>query len=90
MCCSDNDFVECYPLFGIGLPVIGVKIMDLEVSWLDDSMEPINEWSEAGNMASTRCIATVGCAMCMIIFLPALHLRCMTLFSIVFDAIPQI
>jgi hypothetical protein len=41
-------------------------------------------------MASTRCIAMAECAMCFIVFLPALHLRCMTLFSIVFDAIPQI
>jgi hypothetical protein len=32
MCCSDNDFVERYPLFGIGLPIIGVKIVELEVS----------------------------------------------------------
>jgi hypothetical protein len=41
-------------------------------------------------MASTRCIATTMCAMCFIIFPPALHLRCMTLFSIVLNAIPQI
>jgi hypothetical protein len=24
MCCSDNDFVQRYPLFRIGLPIIGV------------------------------------------------------------------
>jgi hypothetical protein len=41
-------------------------------------------------MADTWCIATAGCAMCFIIFSPALHLRCMTLLSIVLDAIPQI
>jgi hypothetical protein len=64
--------------------------MKLEVSWLDDSTKPISEWSEAEDMASTRCMATAGCTMCFIIFPPALHLRCMTLFSIVFDAIPQI
>jgi hypothetical protein len=28
--------------------------------------------------------------MCFIVFLPALHLICMTLFLIVFDVIPQI
>jgi hypothetical protein len=41
-------------------------------------------------MADTRWIATAGCAMCFIIFLPVLHLRCMSLLSIVLDAIPQI
>jgi hypothetical protein len=64
--------------------------MELEVSWLADSTEPISEWSEVRNMASTRCIVVAGCTMCFIIFPLALHLRCMTLFSIVFDAIPQI
>jgi hypothetical protein len=39
MCYSDNDFVERYPLFGIGFPVIGVKIMELEVSWPDHSID---------------------------------------------------
>jgi hypothetical protein len=90
MCYSDSDFVECYPTFGIGLPVVGIKIVKLEVSWPNDSMEPISEWSEAKDMASTRCIAGARCAMCFIVFPPALHLRCMMLFSIVFDAIPQI
>jgi hypothetical protein len=90
MCCSNSDFVQRYPLFGIGLPVIGVQIMELEVSWPDDSTESISEWPKAGDMASTRCIAMAGCVMCFIVFLPELHLRCMTLFSIVFDAIPQI
>jgi hypothetical protein len=64
--------------------------MELEVSWLDDSMEPISEWPEAEDMASTQCIATAGCAMCFIIFSPMLHLRCLTLLSIVLNAIPQI
>jgi hypothetical protein len=41
-------------------------------------------------MADTWCIATGGCTMCFIIFPPVLHLRCMTLLSIVLDAIPQI
>jgi hypothetical protein len=90
MCYSNSDVIEHYPLFGIGLPVIGFKIMELEVSWLDDSMEPISEWSEAKDMASTRCIAAARCAMCFIVFPPTLHLRCMTLFSIVFYAITQI
>jgi hypothetical protein len=90
MCCSESDFIERYPLFGISLPVVGIKIVELEVSWPDDSMKPINEWSEAGDMVSTRCMATAGCAMCFIVFPPALHLTCMTLFLIVFDAIPQI
>jgi hypothetical protein len=90
MCCSDSDFVERYPLFKIGLPIIGVKIVELEVSWLDDSTEPINEWSKAGDMASTRCIAAARCAMCFIVFPPALHLGCMTLFLIVLNVIPQI
>jgi hypothetical protein len=27
--CSNNDFIQCYPLFGIGLPVIGIQIMEL-------------------------------------------------------------
>jgi hypothetical protein len=62
--------------------------MELEVSCPDDSTEPISEWSEARDMASTRCIAAAGCAMCFIVFPLVLHLRCMTLFSIVFDAIP--
>jgi hypothetical protein len=22
--CSDSDFIQCYPLFGIGIPVVGV------------------------------------------------------------------
>jgi hypothetical protein len=88
MCCSDSDFVQRYPLFGIGLLVIGVQIMELEVSWPDDSMELISEWPEARDMASMQCVATVGCTMCFIVFLPALHLRCMTLFSIVFNVIP--
>jgi hypothetical protein len=88
MCCSDSNFIECYPLFGISLPVICVEIVELEVSWLDDSTEPISEWSEVKDMASTRCIAVARCAMCFIVFPPALHHRCMTLFSIIFDAIP--
>jgi hypothetical protein len=41
-------------------------------------------------MASMRCIATTGCAMCFIIVSPVLHIRCMTLLSIVLNAIPQI
>jgi hypothetical protein len=41
-------------------------------------------------MAGTRCVATAGCTMCFIIFPPVLHLRCMSLLSIVLDAIPQI
>jgi hypothetical protein len=88
MCYSDSDFV--HPLFGIGLPVISVQIMELEVSWLDDSTELISERPKARDMASTRCIATAECAMCFIIFSSALHLRCMTLLSIVLNAIPQI
>jgi hypothetical protein len=32
MCCSDSDFIQRYPLFGIGLPVVGVQVMELEVS----------------------------------------------------------
>jgi hypothetical protein len=90
MCCSDSNFVERYPLFGIGFLVIGVKIVKLEISWPDDSTEPISEWSEARDMASTWCIAMAGCAMCFIVFPPALHPRCMTLFSVVFNVIPQI
>jgi hypothetical protein len=53
-------------------------------------MEPISDWSKAGDMASTRCIAAARCAMCFIVFSHVLHLRCMTLFSIIFDAVPQI
>jgi hypothetical protein len=90
MRCSDSDFIERYPLFRIDLSVIGVKIVELEVSWLDDITEPISEWSEARNMASTWCIATTGCVVCFIVFPPMLHLICMTLFSIVFDVISQI
>jgi hypothetical protein len=63
--------------------------MELEISWLDDGTEPISEW-EAGDMVSTWCVATAGCAMCFIIFLPTLHLRCMSLLSIVLDAISKI
>jgi hypothetical protein len=43
MCCSDSDFIQRYPLFEIGLPIISVQIMDLEVSWPDDSTEPVSE-----------------------------------------------
>jgi uncharacterized membrane protein len=64
--------------------------MELEISWPNDGVEPISEWPEAKDMADTRCIATAGCAMCFIIFPPALHLRCMTFLSIVLDVIPQI
>jgi hypothetical protein len=32
MCCSDNNFIKRYPLFGISLPVICVEIVELEVS----------------------------------------------------------
>jgi hypothetical protein len=88
MCCTDSDFIERYPLFGISLSVICVKIAELEVSWPDDSIEPISERSETGDIASTWRIATARYAMCFIVFPPALHLRCMALFSIVFDAIP--
>jgi hypothetical protein len=72
MCCSYNNFIERYPLFRISLPIICVNIMELEVSWLDDSTEPISEWSEARDMASMWCIAVAKCAMCFIVFLPAL------------------
>jgi hypothetical protein len=64
MHCSNNDFIQCYPLLGIGLPIVGVQIMELEVSWPNNGTEPISEWPEAGDMAGTRCVATVGCAMC--------------------------
>jgi hypothetical protein len=43
MCCSDNNFIERYPLFGISLPIICVEIVELEVSWPDDSTDPISE-----------------------------------------------
>jgi hypothetical protein len=29
--CSDYDFIQDYPLFRIGLPVIGVQIVELEI-----------------------------------------------------------
>jgi hypothetical protein len=74
MCCSDSDFVQRYPLFGIGLPITGVQIMELEVSRPDDNTEPISEWPEAGDMASTRCIAMAGCAMAS----SYSHLRCIS------------
>jgi hypothetical protein len=64
--------------------------MELEISWSNDGLEPISEWPEAVDMAGTRCVATAGCVMCFIIFPPALHLRCMSLLSIVLDAISQI
>jgi hypothetical protein len=53
-------------------------------------MELIGEWPEARGIADTRCVATARCAMCLIIFLPTLHLRCMSLLLIVLDVIPQI
>jgi hypothetical protein len=87
---SDNNFVQCYPLFGIGLPVVSVQVMELEISWSNNGTKLIGEWSEARDVASARCMATVGCAMCFIIFTPTLHLRCMSLFSAVLDATPQI
>jgi hypothetical protein len=90
MRCSNSDFIQCYPLFRIGLPVIGVQIMELEICWPDDGTKPISEWPKAGDMADTRCIATARCPMCFIIFPPTLHLRCMSLLLIVLDVIPQI
>jgi hypothetical protein len=87
---SDGDFVHCYPLFGIGLLVISVQVVELEISWPNNGTEPIGEWLEADDVASMRCIATVGCAMCFIIFMPALHLMCMSPFSAVLDVTPQI
>jgi hypothetical protein len=69
---------------------VDVQNVELKISWPNDGTEPISEWPEAEDMADTRCIATVGCAMCFIIFPPALYLRCMSLLSIVLDAIPQI
>jgi hypothetical protein len=53
-------------------------------------MEPISEWPEAGDIAGTRYVGTVGYTMCFIIFSPVLHLRCVSLLSVVLDAIPQI
>jgi hypothetical protein len=64
--------------------------MELDISWPNNSTKPIDGWSEAGDVASTWCVATAGYAVCFIIFMPALHLRCMSLFSVVLDAIPQI
>jgi hypothetical protein len=64
--------------------------VELEISWPNDGTELISEWPEAGDMAGTRCIAMTGYAMCFIIFPHALHLRCMSLLSIVLNAIPQI
>jgi hypothetical protein len=64
--------------------------MELEISWPNDGTKPISERLEAEDMANMRCVATAGCAMCFIIFPPALHLRCMMLLSILLDAIPQI
>jgi hypothetical protein len=64
--------------------------MELEISWPNNGTEPISEWPEAGDIADTRCMAMAGYAMCFIIFLPALYLRCMSLLSVVLDAIPEI
>jgi hypothetical protein len=71
-------------------PVVWAAILLVGARNPDDSTEPISEWLEARDMASMRCIATAGRAMCFIIFSPALHLRCMMLLSIVLNAIPQI
>jgi hypothetical protein len=43
MCCLNSDFIQCYPLFGIGLPIIGIQIVELEVFWSDDNMKPVSE-----------------------------------------------
>jgi hypothetical protein len=43
--CSDSDFIQCYPLFGISLPIVGVQIVELEISWENNGTEPIGEWS---------------------------------------------
>jgi hypothetical protein len=88
--CSDYDFIQDYPLFGIGLPVVGVQIVELEISWPNNGIKLIGEWPEARGIAGTRCVAMARCAMCLVIFLPTLHLRCMSLLSVVLDAIPQI
>jgi hypothetical protein len=64
--------------------------MELEISWPNNGMEPVSEWPKAEDIASVWCVATAGCAMCFIIFPPALHLRCMLLLSVILDAIPQI
>jgi hypothetical protein len=87
---SDRDFVQCYPLFGISLPFVSVQVMELEISWPNNGTKPVGEWSEAGDVASARCVATTGCTMCFNIFVLALHLRCVSLFSVVLDATPQI
>jgi hypothetical protein len=61
MHCSNSDFIQCYPLFGIGLPIVGVQIIELKISWTNDGTEPISEWPEAEDMTSSWCIATAGC-----------------------------
>jgi hypothetical protein len=88
--CSDGDFVYYYPLFGIGLPVVSVQVVELEISWPNNGTEPISEWSKAEDVASTRHMATAGYVVCFIIFALALHLRCMSVFLVVLDVIPQI
>jgi hypothetical protein len=64
--------------------------VELEISWPNTDTEPIDEWLEAEDVAGTRCVAIAGYAMCFITFTPTLHLRCMSLLSVVLDAIPQI
>jgi hypothetical protein len=60
MCCLDSDFVQCYPLFGIVLPIVSVQVVELEISWPNNGTEPIDEWSEARDVASARCVSTTG------------------------------
>jgi hypothetical protein len=75
LCYSNIDFVQCYPLFGIGLLAIGVQILELKISWPNNGTDPISEWLEARDMAGTWCVDMAEYAMCFIIFTPALHLR---------------
>jgi hypothetical protein len=44
--CSDSDLVQCYPLLGVGFSIICIHVVELEVFWPDDDMEPIGERSE--------------------------------------------
>jgi hypothetical protein len=49
--CSDSDLVQRYPLLGVSLSIISVQVMELEVFWPDDGIEPVGERSEAWDNA---------------------------------------
>lgn len=86
--CLDSDLVKSYPLLGVGSVLIGVKVVELEVSRPGYDTESIGEWSEARDGTTLWSPTMLECFVGLIIFAPAPHLSYVSLVLAVLDTVP--